>query len=423
MLKSHPLRSFATDTHGAISIVGALVLPVLLGMSGLALEYGSALLTKVEMQRVVDLAAVAGAQAYARNHNLLEATNAGESVGILNGVPRAEITITLEPSPVAPGEKAVRASITTQQTLLLARVLNAQHYLDVTVAALAGTTEGQPACIQALDPSGSGVTLSGGTSVMANGCIVASNASITAPCGTSITTPTANYNSAAAPVQCNNILAPGGGPATLVKTPTPDPLAGHAALTLAKARIVTVSGLSAPVVPVGGDIYFGWDQTATKNQATAVGCVAVFNNPKKADADWTVTCPGMTTVNLGNIAVAGGVMLNFGYGAPATTVYNISGTINNGGSVMRFASGIYNIAKGIIVQGGTRNHFDPGSFRIGPAPGGNAITVGGGAVLVMGDPLTAGGTFEIVGNVVTSGDSCLTFGAAPNHDILGLHPG
>ncbi|MDO9527034.1 MAG: pilus assembly protein TadG-related protein, partial [Gemmobacter sp.] len=211
---------FARDADGAVSIVGALVLPVLLGMSGLALEYGNALLTKVETQRVADLAAVTGAMTYAKNQSLAEATLAAENVAILNGVSRDKLVLTLEPLSGSPGDEAVRATITTQQILLLARVLNAQQSVDVTVVALAGTIAGQPACIQALDAAGSGVTLSGGASVNTVDCIVASNAAVTVPCGTSITTPTLNYDSANAPVQCDNLLSPDGGPATLVKGPT-----------------------------------------------------------------------------------------------------------------------------------------------------------------------------------------------------------
>ncbi|MDT8853719.1 pilus assembly protein TadG-related protein [Paracoccaceae bacterium Fryx2] len=399
-----------------MSIVGALILPLLLGMSGLALEYGSALLTKVETQRVADLAAVAGASAYGRNQSLSDATRAAESVAVLNGVARTRLVVTLEPLPAAPGDKAARATITTQQTLLLARVLNAQQYLDVTVAALAGTMAGKPACIQALDRAGSGVTLSGGTSVSTVDCIVASSARVTAPCGTMITTPTVNYDSASAPAQCsNNLRAPDGGAANLVKGPTPDPLAGTESVALAAARIASAAALSAPIVPVGGDMSFGWDQVATKAQATAVGCSASFSG-----STWAFTCPGKTTVNLGSITLGGGLTLGFGYGGAATTVYNVSGRIENGGSAMRFAPGVYNIAKGIIVPGGTRTEFGGGSFRVGPAAGGNAVTVSGGATLILGDPLAAGGTFEIAGNVVTEGGSCLTFGAAPNHGIMGF---
>ncbi|MDO9526827.1 MAG: hypothetical protein Q7J57_15035, partial [Gemmobacter sp.] len=191
--------------------------------------------------------------------------------------------------------------------------------------------------------------------------------------------------------------------------------AGSDAITLAAARLATAAALAAPVVPLGTDIAFGWNQSATKAQATAVGCLAAFSNGDT----WTFTCPPMPSVNLGNITLAGGMKLSFGFGSAATTVYNISGRVENGGSLMRFAPGIYNIAKGIIVPGGARTEFGAGSFRVGPATGGNAVTVRGGATLVLGDALVAGATFEIFGNVFTEGGSCLTFGAAPDHSISG----
>ncbi|MFT5742169.1 MAG: Flp pilus assembly protein TadG [Paracoccaceae bacterium] len=416
MWKAALRPSFVSDTHGAISIVGALVLPVLLGMSGLALEYGGAMLAKVETQRVADLTAMAGADAYARYQRLSDATMAAESVAVLNGIPRDRITITLEPSPAAPGTMAVQSEITTQRTLSLARVLNARQYLDVTVVALAGRIEGAPACIQALDPSGSGVTLGGGTSITANDCGVASNATVTTPCGTSMTTSAVTYNSAAPPTQCNNILSPGGGPAPLVRGTTPDPLAGSSAVALAATNLAVVAGLTVPVVAAGGDIDFGNKEAATQQQAAAVGCAADYNRSQKL---WTFTCPGQTTVNLGNITLASNMSLDFGYGAPATTAYNISGTVENAGNNMRFAPGIYTIAEGISVDSGATTEFDGGSFRVGPASSGNAIKVNSNATLTLGDPLVIGEIFQIFGDVDTSANSCLTFGAAENHELAG----
>jgi len=415
MFELWSLRRFAWDRRGSVSIVGALMLPILLGMSALAVEYGGAVLVKVETQRVADLSANAGASAYARRQNNSEMTMAAEGVAILNGLARENVRVTLEPSPVMPGAMAVRVTITTQRTLILARVLDTREFLDVEVDALAVAVAGEPACIQALDPSGSGVTLSGGTSVTADECVIASNARVTAPCGTHITATAVNYGSAAVPSQCNNISTASGGAAPLNNMQTPDPLAGNAAIGLATARIATAAAMTGPAIATGDDIHFGWNQSATRNQATAVGCVATF-----ASSTWTLTCPGRTSVNLGNITIGGGLTLNFGSGGAATTVYNFSGGIHNGGgSVMLFASGIYNIAKGITVPDGSRTEFAAGSFRVGPANDGNAIDMNGGATLVMGSTITTGGTFQIVGNVETDGGTCLVFGAAANHDIRG----
>ena len=51
------LHKLCKDEHGAISIIGALVLVSVIGVSALALEHGHALLQKTENQRVADLAA------------------------------------------------------------------------------------------------------------------------------------------------------------------------------------------------------------------------------------------------------------------------------------------------------------------------------------------------------------------------------
>src|SRR5690606_4219675 len=106
------------------------------------------------------------------------------------------------------------------------------------------------------------------------------------------------------------IRTAGGGAAPLVKTTTPDPLAGNAAIAAAAGRITTVNGLAAPTAPTAGqnkDIDFGWNPAQTQNQASQIGCSASWNS---GASKWTLTCAG-ATVNLRNMTVQGGVNVDF----------------------------------------------------------------------------------------------------------------
>src|ERR1700676_1894585 len=91
------------DRRASVSIVGALVLPLLIGFVGLVAEYGRGLLTKVEDQRVADLAAYAGATAYNSTASTTTMNSVIGAVAVLNGVPSANVTGSLVASPSGDG--------------------------------------------------------------------------------------------------------------------------------------------------------------------------------------------------------------------------------------------------------------------------------------------------------------------------------
>ncbi|WP_104017259.1 TadE/TadG family type IV pilus assembly protein [Roseovarius nitratireducens] len=466
--------AFIKKENGAVAVIAGLAIPVLLGFTGLALEYGQMLVVRAEAQRTADLASYAGAVAYAQNGDTGPMVDAATGVARLNGFSASEIVVVLDTSfPTASGT-AVRATITTPKPLYLPSLLGGDTSVDVTASAVAGALGGEPACIQALDSNGSGITLSGGAMLQADECAVASNAEVAAPCGTSIITASLSYDSANAPDTggCNTIRTPEGDAARMVRRPTPDPLEDLEAIVLARDQMAATAMLSPPgdvVVAAGPDVDFGWNSQRTINQAEAVGCTASLTS---ADSIWTFSCPGQTTVNLGNVTLGGGLTLHFNPGGAATTTYNLSGSIDNGGDRMSFAGGTYNVADGINTGGGSVTEFGAGtyrigrsdkrcngdlysicntseltfegpsefvlpggvrnsggasltlgtgngnSFRIGPSSSGDAISTGGGAETIMGD--ADGGVFEVAGWIDGgSGGSCLVLSSAELHEIKG----
>lgn len=467
-------RRTMDDRRGAVAILTALSIPVLLGMAGLVAEFGHGLLAKVEDQRVADLAAFEAASVYNTTGSTTSMQSAASAAASLNGV-SGGVTATLTSSPTGDGAQAVKVVVSTTVPLLLSRVLGSGPNLPVDATAYAEIKPGANGCIMALNKSGTGVTLSGATSVTATGCAVASNATVAVPCGTTITTVTVDYNSISAPSEpCNGIRPPTGGSLSLVKTAIADPLAGNAAVTAATGRVSTAAQLTSPAGPSvsgGTSVNFAYSPSSTQSQLTADGCSGTFSSPT-----WTVTCPSGGTYTFGAITLGGGITVNFNTGGSASTTYDFSGAISNSGAALNFGPGTYNISGGITTGGGTTTTFGAGtfnigqsatacngagrysicnggttlsfagpsafvlaagvynkggstltigsgvgnSFQVGASSDGNALYIGGGATTVLGDG-SSSSVFQFAGNinVASGGGSCTQLGLAGQHDVNG----
>jgi Flp pilus assembly protein TadG len=466
------------DRRGAVSVVAALALPVLIGFSALVGEYGRGLLVKSENQRVADLAAYAGALAYNATGSTTSMTSAADSVAALNGVAAASVTATLVNSPTGSGSQAVQVRVQTSVPLYLSQVLSSRTSLTVGATSYAELSAQAGGCIIALSGAGSGVSLSGGTSVTTSGCSVASNASLAVPCGTTLTTKAVSYNTTAPVVGCGGIQPPAGtGSVSISKKALTDPLAANAGVTGAYSHLSGITNLSGPAGPSvsgGTAVAFAYSPATTQAQLVADGCSGSFASPV-----WTVTCPNGGSYTFGAISLGGGITVNFNTGGSASTTYSFSGLIDNSGTALNFGPGTYNIAKGVQNHGGASTTFGAGAFNIGraasngicpaqysicnpagatmtfggpssfslqggiyngggahmtlgsgttnsywigPSSDGNAFLLGGSAQLFMGDA-TGGGsnTFQVVGDLNGSGagGSCTTIAAAPQHDFRG----
>lgn len=466
---------FRRSEDGNILIMGALLLPVLLGIAALVLEFGGGLLVRATNQRNADIAAYAGAVHYSSSKSQDQMRAGALAAARLNGLKDAQVAVELVPSPRGVGD-AVRVRITDQQSIVLGTLLGANPSLNITVESYAAVgDQGSPACILALDAAGSGVTLTGGTHVSAPKCTVASNASVSVACGPTITAQEVLYDTAPPSQGCSGIKAPGGGAGTIKKAHTADPLASNANVLQASGRLAVVA--AQPAVPAisagaGGDIEFGWNMSKLAAQASAIGCTVNGTAPS-----FVVACSS-STVNIGSIVI-NGVTVDFDTGSSTTKNYVLSGAITvSGGGVVRFPRGNFTVASGITVQsssatfgagshavgalkvacrygdadryslcvngGGTLTFGGPSAFSItagiftgdgsmltlgqgstnrfdiGASSQRNSLYVGGGASAIMGDALGDEQTFRMRGHINGGGGgSCLIISAAPQHDIAG----
>ena len=403
------LARFRKDQRGAVAIISAFAIPVLIGITGLVAELGHGLLTKSENQRVADLAAYAGALAYNSTSSTATMTAAAQRVAAMNGIPASAVTSSLVTSPRDSGSQAVFVSISTSNLVLLAPVMKTGASLPIGASAYAQLGAQTAPCIVALNGAGTGVTLSGGTSVTAAACAVASNSSVTVPCGTKLTAKMLSYNSSAAPSQpCSGITAN-----SISKASATDPLAGSSGVTAAVARVAIAAALTSPAAPSvssGTNLAFDWSSSSM----TAGACSGTRPNNGSV---WNFTCPSGGAYNFGNLTVGGGITVTFNTSGSAATIYNFSGSIQNSGTSLAFGPGIYNIAQGLTTGGGATTSFGAGTFNIGRSTsacnGGGQYSICNTSTLIFGGP----STFNLAAGLYNSGGSTLTLGAGTTNSF------
>jgi len=471
-------RALWAETRGSVSAMAGVLLAALIGFSALAVEYGHGLLSKSENQRAADLAAISGAVVYNSTSSTTSMNSAVNAVAALNGY-SGDATASLVSSPSGDGNQAVKVVVSTTDPLFLAHVLTSAANLPVNAASYAEIFPGgEPGCIMALNNSGTGITMTGGTAISAANCAVTSNNKVSVHCGDTITTQQLEYGTTLSD-SCSGIKPPTGDTLKETNATVSDPLAGDSDVSTARGELsTTVTVPGAPSVPTTGhSVTFGSSAGTTATDVAAAGsCTAT-----RSGSTWTVTCSSGGTYNFGSITVNGGVTVNFNTGNSAT--YNFNGAITNSGTALTFGPGTFNISQGINISGGgSPTTFGAGTFNIGPVSGscsgpstspttnysicqnspsivfggpstfnltggiwvkggatltmgsgssnsfvigaagnGDSLTQAGGALVTFGDATGSGDLFQMAGNLNDSagGGSCITVSAAVEHDIKG----
>jgi Flp pilus assembly protein TadG len=422
-------KRYARDEGGAVAVMAALLLPLLIGFIALVAEFGFGFAVKAENQRIADLAAYAGATAYtgASSGNATTDMNAAVSrIATLNGISSTEATASVITSPRTAGSQAVSVTVSTGRSLFLAPVISDQTSLQISADAAAQIpVVSVPGCILALSGTETGITLSGGTSINASECAVSSNNTVTVPCGTKITAKGVNYNSSTAPaVGCTGgIVGPNNTAATITKTATADPFATLASVTAATGRLSTVTGQSAgtmPTVTAGTDVEFAYKEDKTKTAVAASGCTAAWTNSTNT---WVVTCPARTDpYRFGAITKGGGITLEFAKDGSATNKYEFSGTLTLPGT-NTFGPGTYTMAKGLKTEGGSSTTFGAGTFNIGSMTA-ECSSKSIFSICHTGTSLSFGGpsTFLIAAGIYSGGGTTLTFGGTATKNSYDIGP-
>jgi hypothetical protein len=426
------LRKLLDDVCGAIGVLGSFVLIGVIGVSALALEYGHGLLQRVENQRVADLAAYGGALVYGSTSSTSSATRAVNNIVALNGLSGAG-TASVVSSPTGDGNQAVKATVTSNIPLLLARVLTTKTTMPVSATSYAEIKANAPGCIVALNGAGTGVTVSGGAIVAAPGCAVASNSTVTAhACSNIITTEAVDYNGAVPSPTCA-FQTSGGGTPPMNNVWTTDPLGassgspGSTEVTNATSRISTVSSLASPTAPSGGSGTGTLKlSSGSKSGSLPSGCTMTSTG-----SPWAITCTGTGPFYFGAFTLGGSSIATFTNTSSGATYY-FSGLIDSGTSgTLTFHGGsgaTYNMAAGIVAHGTSPFSFDAGTFNMGPTSSspcpaaGYSICVSGSARITFGGPsrfTLAGGIYQGASGMPPTPGLSFGYGSTTNSFNIG----
>jgi Flp pilus assembly protein TadG len=438
------------DRRGAVALILALVLPVLVGATALALEVSSWSVTKIALQRRADMAAYAAIMRYEIGDTPQVATGIGVDVAAMNGATAAtptwtgpsgtppstmtasDVTVALVSGVRNGNNPAMKAVVTTSVPLSLGGLVTSLSFNSVLAARTAVTisatayaeyyntgagTGGYP-CATALKNSasgGTGVTVMGGAAVNLASCNVRSNAGVSVTNGSSITTPWVYGTSVT--ISGNSFITNGTttvrssptppdttAPINITNIPLPDPYAGSA--TTAGAAITSDF---ASLSPGSGTAFTGTYQASTLSPGT-------YSSMTSGSGPITLN-PGLYIVN-GNINISNGATLT-GSGVTIIT----SGTVSfGGGSTVTLSAPLATstapgIIPGILIAGNSAstdtisNGMKPTLTGVVYYPNGTmaisgGVNVGNGCLEILAGSLS-------ISNGATFGSSCSTYLSAP----------
>jgi hypothetical protein len=436
------LGRLRASERGSIMVMGAMALVAAIGMSGLAVEVGNAYSVKVQHQRVADVAALAAALAYRTAPTAGTLDAAAKDVALANGLARATTTAVLSP------DKS-KVTVTVQGTvpLVLTRVLGSGVSLSIrneAVASLVAADTGGGACFLALKGSvANGIAQSGGVTIDATDCGVATNAGIALESSSTVIQNASEVligkslsgqKSWIRNTKPENIQDGRG-------TPAADPFANDAKLQQAFAALGTFTqpatpaappALTAPVppnVPTGTD----WNLSGTTGLPAGVSVsggnyVVAANGTYRIRSlnigEWRkLIFLGSSTVTISNGIGSVGPGIDFG-----RCTCRINGAVNDNGQSIILGDGDYQfggpvtlgsnsaIGNGPIAMAGTftinSNNFTIGSgaHRFNHVTQSYGIvTVGAGDFSVAGT-LTIGGTLNVDNGAYGFGAIAMSYG-------------
>ncbi|MGH6888892.1 MAG: pilus assembly protein TadG-related protein [Rhizomicrobium sp.] len=470
------LAKFFRDRRGNFTILSAVMLTSLVGVTGLAVDYGNGLYNRLKDQRVADIAAAAGARVYEETQSDSAVAAAVTNVAALNGVSSGAISDAIVNSPTGDGNKAVNVIVTSQAPLTFARVLQpSRSAIPVQASSWAEMKSGGQGCIVALNQAGTGVTVTSASGITADACAVESDSTVTASSASDITTIAIDYDTTPPTATGGStIAAPPGKTLSITKAPVTDPLAGNSGVATATARLGTVEALTSPAAPPPVTSQSG---NLSYSASTFIGTLPAGCSQSHSGSTWSVTCSSIGPFNIGSLSVTSTANVSFNTSGSPLTVYNFIGgiTVSSSGT-LAFGPGTFNVEDGITVASASKATFGAGTFDIGPGTtactdggkyslciesatsltlgGPSNFTFGGGVYagssatiklgsgttnsyaigsssngnsavassasnLLFADATSGSNTFQLVGNVTAASAACVALPVASEHDIKG----
>jgi Putative Flp pilus-assembly TadE/G-like len=162
---------------GQMMLLVTVALIVLLGLAGLATDFGLLWTEKRQIQTAADAAAVAGALAVVSGGNVTTAAKTDSSVnGFTDGSNSVTVTVNNPPASgsYAGDSSAVEAIVTKPERTYFLRVLG---YNSVAITGRAVAHTGAHDCIYVMDPSANNALVVSGSASLSSGCGIIVNSS------------------------------------------------------------------------------------------------------------------------------------------------------------------------------------------------------------------------------------------------------
>lgn len=347
------------------------ILPVVIGMVGLGVETGSWYLSKRNLQTAADTAALAGA----RETTTTKRTSAAQYAVTQNGFPSG-VTVTINNPPLAGGyttnNNAVEVIISKTQSLTFSSLfLGSNTVVSARAVAVKQTAGSGGGCVMALAGNGTGIDITGSSTMNMPTCTLISNSNISASVditGNSNTNvyslhTVGNYQVGGSAV-FNAAVSP-----TINGDETPDPYANLTVPTFSGCNNNNFSTHS--TVTINPGVYCnGFKLTSHANVTLNPGTYIIDRGDFDIGAQATLTGAGVTFIltsssNSGypDITINGGATVSIN--APTSGEYSgiafyqdRNATINNlnkfnGGSTMNINGAIYLPSGEVTFNGGS----------------------------------------------------------------------
>lgn len=174
-------RKYYKCQSGSIMIIWSVLLPVILGMVGLGIETGSWYLNKRNLQTAADAAAIAGARENTAAARASTARAAVAQNGFGNG---SNVTVTVNNPPLTGGytanNNAVEVILSRPQSMSLAGIfLGTNPVVTARSVAVKQMSANSGGCVLALANNGTGINITGNSTLTMPTCTLISNSDIT----------------------------------------------------------------------------------------------------------------------------------------------------------------------------------------------------------------------------------------------------
>jgi len=306
--------SITTDRRGSILIMTALSMPICLGTMALAIDVSYWEATRIRLQHIADLAALAGSAQYSQTSSVSNSVATAATVAELNGVPAGTRTSTGSTLTDNYGDWTTSYSFNTTTKTLTATVRTSapvwyghlyttatKQMISATAAAQATIQLGGQPCILALKGDSTGVTtyvdlsLGGSTSVTSSTCGLRSDGGLSVSGSANVSVPSVVASGSVTGITCSPPGCNAGAPQI------PDPFGGAYDQAL---KVPAGGQLQSGTTLNPGTYSSGLSFNGNANYTLNPG-VYYVNGPISMNGNGTVTGNGVTLISTDAITMNG----------------------------------------------------------------------------------------------------------------------